>query len=302
MNIPSIPYQGESFALITAVFWAIAVILFKKSGETVHPVGLNLFKDVLAAILFVPTLWIFEGSVFRAAPWQDYLLLLASGALGIGIADTLFFMCLNRLGAGLTAIVDCFYSPFIIGLSMLWLGESLSWLQLVGVLLIISAVLAATYQSPSGGADPRNIILGIAYGILSLALMALGIVMIKPLLNQSPLLWVTETRLLGGVVVLVVILACHPLRRRIISSIYSSGGRVYTISGSVVGGYLSMVLWLAGMKFTQVSTAAALNQTTNIFIFIFAAIFLKERINIQRLAGIVLAVLGALLVTFTQNI
>ena len=150
MYVPLIPYQGESLALITAVVWAIAVILFKKSGESVHPIGLNLFKNVLAVTLFIPTLWAIEGYVFRPAPWQDYGLLLLSGALGIGVADTLFFHCLNRLGASLTAIVDCFYAPFIIGLSMVWLGDTLSWLQFLGVVLIISAVLTATYPSRTG--------------------------------------------------------------------------------------------------------------------------------------------------------
>jgi drug/metabolite transporter (DMT)-like permease len=301
MTMVFIPYQGESLALITAVVWAVAVILFKKSGESVHPIGLNLFKGVLAVILFVPTLWIVEGFVYMPAPWQDYFLLFLSGALGIGIADTLFFECLNRLGASLTAIVDCFYAPFIIGLSMLWLGEVLTWWQIFGVILIISAVLTATYSQQAGPISGRNLILGVSFGILSLALMALGIVIIKPLLNRSPLLWVTETRLLGGVIVLCLILAFHPSRRKIISSIYNSGGKIYTVSGSFIGGYLAMVLWLAGMKFTQVSTAAALNQTTNIFIFIFAAIFLRERINMQKSLGIILAVAGALLVTFAQD-
>ncbi len=300
MNTAVIPYFGQSLALITAIVWAISVILFKKSGESVHPVGLNLFKNLLAVILFLPTLWLYEKFIFWQAPWQDYLLLLASGALGIGIADTLFFECLNRLGAGLTAIVDCFYSPFIIALSMFWLGEVLSWPQIIGVVLIISAVLAATYE---GQADPlgrKNLIIGVTLGIISLALMALGIVMIKPLLNRSPLLWVTETRLVGGVVVLLFVLAFHPRRRAILKTLGVPAGRVYTLTGSVIGGYLAMLLWLAGMKFTQVSTAAALNQTTNIFIFIFAAVFLKEKINLQRTVGIILAIIGALLVTFAQ--
>ncbi|UCG61454.1 MAG: DMT family transporter [Candidatus Zixiibacteriota bacterium] len=300
MNITTIPYLGQSLALITAIVWAIAVILFKKSGESVHPVALNLFKNLVAVALFLPTLWLYEKFIMWPAPWQDYLLLLASGALGIGIADTLFFHCLNRLGAGLTAIVDCFYSPFIIGLSMFWLGEVLSSLQVLGVVLIISAVLTATYEGRTDPLDRKNLIIGVTLGIISLALMALGIVMIKPLLNRSPLLWVTETRLVGGVAVLLLILAFNRRRKSILHSLRSSTGRVYTLTGSVIGGYLAMLLWLAGMKFTQVSTAAALNQTTNIFIFIFAAVFLKEKINLQRTVGIILAIIGAMLVTFAQ--
>ncbi len=293
-----IPYLGEILAFTTAITWAFAVILFKKSGETVHPIALNLFKNLLAMILFLPTMWIFGETLLLRASTSDYLLLVFSGALGIGIADTLFFKSLNMLGAGMTAILDCLYSPSIIGMSLLFLGESLTAIQVVGVIMIISAVLTSAHPRRAGGLSRHNLIWGIFWGAMAMMTMAVGIVIIKPLLERSPLLWVTELRLLGGFLALVLILLFHPGRHRIISSIHSVGSWYYTLSGSFVGAYLSMVLWLAGMKYTQASTAAALNQTSNIFIFIFAAIFLKERINLQRAVAIIIAVAGVLVVTF----
>jgi drug/metabolite transporter (DMT)-like permease len=59
-----------------------------------------------------------------------------------------------------------------------------------------------------------------------------------------------------------------------------------------------MFVWLAGMKYTQASIASALNQTSTIFIFIFAAILLKERITLGRIIGIILAFFGTFLVLF----
>ena len=81
-------------------------------------------------------------------------------------------------------------------------------------------------------------------------------------------------------------------------SVFSRQRWVYTLSGSFIGAYLSMVLWLGGMKFTQASVASALNQTTNIFIFILSAWLLREKITGPRLVGIGMGVGGALLVTF----
>ncbi len=289
---------GEAMALFAAISWAFAVILFKKSGEKVHPLGLNLFKSTLAAILFIPTMYIVGDSLFRPAPMEEYILLLVSGVLGIGIADTLFFMSLNALGAGLSAIVESLYSPFIIGLSILWLGESLNTLQLIGVMMILSAVLSVTREGRANQADRRKLLLGILWGALAMASMAVGIVMIKPLLDRSPLLWVTEIRLIGGIIVIALVTLIHPSRRKIIGSMFSTQRWGYTLSGSLIGTYLAMILWLAGMKFTQASTAAALNQTSNIFIFIFAALLLHERITPLRIAAIILGVTGALLVTF----
>lgn len=291
-------HLGEIFALSTAVVWAFAVILFKKSGETVHPIALNTFKNLLAIVLFIPTAIFLGESLLYHVSVNDYLIIFISGALGIGIADTMFFKSLNLLGAGMSAIVDCLYSPFIIGLSILYLNESLSVLQVVGVGMILSAVLTATHIKGRGNLSRHDLIWGIIWGALAMATMAVGIVMVKPLLERSPLVWITQMRLVGGTIVLVLILLFHPLRHKIVASLYNVKSWRYTISGSFFGAYLAMILWLAGMKFTQASTAAALNQTSNVFVFIFAAILLKEAINLQRVIAIIMAVSGAFLVTF----
>lgn len=291
-------YLGETLALTTAVVWAFAVILFKKSGETVHPIALNLFKNLLALSLFVPTMLLLEKTLFYPAPIGEYLLLLFGGVLGIGISDTFFFMSLNLLGAGVSAIVDCMYSPFIIILSVLWLGDVLNPLQVLGAVMIISAILTASRLKEDSGLTRKKLTLGFIYGALAMATMAVSIVMIKPLLDRSSLFWVMELRLAGGILALIPILVFHPKRKRIVSTIFTTKNWVFTLSGSFVGAYLALMLWLAGMKFTQTSTAAALNQSSNIFLFVFAALFLKEAITRKRIIAITLGVIGTFLVTF----
>jgi len=292
-------YYGEILSLLTAVVWAAAVVLFKKSGEKVHPIGLNFFKDVFAIALLVPTMLLTAKSLMPDVPLSDWLILLGSGALGIGIADTMFFQSLNILGAGRSSIVDCLYSPFIIGLSILWLGESLDTIQIVGVVMILSAVLAISGEKETDHLTRGQLLLGILLGVLAMAAMAVGIVIAKPVLDRNELLWVTTTRLVGGVLVLVVILLLHPERLTILRSIATTGHRRYTLAGAFLGGYLSMIIWLAGMKYTQASISAALNQTSNIFIFILAALFLHERITPVRLFAIIIGIAGAIIVGVT---
>ncbi len=294
----AIPYLGEILSLTTAITWAIAVILFKKSGESVHPIALNLFKDVLAVVLLVPTLYIAGKSLFFSASTSDYILLFISGAIGIGFADTLFFMSLNLVGASLMAVIDCMYSPFVIILSFIFLGEKLTAIQLFGAVLIISAVLTISRPKAREGVSGKNLILGIVFGVLAIGANAAGIVIAKPILERTPLLWATEMRLISGSLVLGLILLFHPKRYRIYNSLHSLGSWPYTLLGSFFGAYLSMIFWLGGMKFTQASISASLNQTSNVWIFVFAAIFLKERINRYKVLAIVMAVIGVFIVTF----
>jgi drug/metabolite transporter (DMT)-like permease len=273
-------------------------VLFRKSGETVHPIALNLFKNLLAGILFLATMWIFGEPLIRQVPRSEYLLFLASGVIGIGIGDTLFFTSLNRIGAGLSAIVASMYSPFIITLSVIWLNEGLTRVQAIGALLIITAVLSTTRLKNGKKIDRRDLLWGILWGILATAATAVGIVMIKPALEQTSVLWAIEIRLLAGLVGLGLVALFHPLGRKMFSPIFSARGWGYTLSSSFLGAYLAMFLWLAGMKFTQASIAAALNQTSIIFVFIFGTVFLHEPITRQRTLAITLAVCGVFLIFF----
>lgn len=63
-----------------------------------------------------------------------------------------------------------------------------------------------------------------------------------------------------------------------------------------MGTYISMLLWLAGYKYTSASVAAVLNETAAVFILVLAAIFLRDRLKPVQLAGAGLAVSGVLLV------
>jgi drug/metabolite transporter (DMT)-like permease len=294
----SIPFLGEALSVLTAAIWAFAVILFRKSGETVYPLALNAFKNLLAITLLLPTLWFSGQALFPQISVGVYLILFLSGIIGIGIGDTLFFNSLNKLGAGLTGIVLCMYSPSVIVFSYLLLNESLTNVQLIGALLIITAVFITTVQRKPEGVTKRNVVTGVIYGILASAAMAVGVVIMKPLLATYSVIWVAEIRLLGGMAALALILLCHPRRNVIVNSLVKTRNWHYVIGGSFSGAYLAMIVWIAGMKYTQASIASALNQTSTIFIFIFAGLILKEPMTVRRTIGIVLAFTGAFLVSF----
>jgi drug/metabolite transporter (DMT)-like permease len=299
-----IPFAGELISLLTAVLWAGAVILFRKSGQTVHPVALNLFKSLLAVVAFLLFSSAMGFRILEDRPAAEYLWLLASGALGIAVADSLFFVALNTLGASLTSIVDCTYLPLVALFSVFWLGEPLTPVQMAGIAVIGVALLIPGYKRAEvqrGKAAPRKIMWGLVSGLLAMATMAWSIVMFKPYLTDAPVVWVAQVRIIGGILGLVAILALMPSRRVILKSLWVRGGRRYTLAGSLLGGVVSMGLWLLGMKLAQTSVAAAINQTANLFIFVFGWLFLGELITRRKVLGIILGLAGVALVTFGQG-
>ncbi len=294
-----LPYAGEIFALAAPLCWSFAIILFRKTGEHVPALALNLFKNFFALILFLGTLYLTGRGLFHAGNGSERVLLLLSGVLGIGISDTLFFMTLNRVGAGLQAIITTSYSPFIILLSFLFLGERMSPFQVVGVAIILSAVLTVgRVRGAKQGLDRRTLIAGILLGIGATATQAVSIVMIKPLLEGSPLIWANTWRLIGGSAASVLFLPLLSGRRRALATLTRIRVWPVMIPGTFLGTYVSLIFWLAGMKYTLASTAAALNQTSTLFTFLLAVIILKEPTTPKRIAALVLGLAGIAFVTF----
>ncbi|WP_319405880.1 DMT family transporter [uncultured Desulfosarcina sp.] len=278
-----------------AFFWAAAVIMFKKSGEAFSPMALNLFKGVVTLLLLVPTLWFAGVALFPVRPAHDWVLFCISGFLGITLADTFFFMALKRLGAGRWAVVDCLYLPFIIFISTLFLNESIGLKGILGALLVIGAIGADACSKSSVMMSRKDFWLGLVFGVLAVILIAGSVVMVKPLLEETSVLWASFVRLLAGVAGLIVIAVIHPERRVILGALMPSSAWKIVLPASIVGNYMAMLAWLAGFKYTLVSVAAILNQLSTIFTFILAAVFLKEPVTPPRMIAIVMAVSGALL-------
>jgi drug/metabolite transporter (DMT)-like permease len=286
---------GEVLSVGAAVFWAIAIILFRIAGEKVHPLGVNLFKNVLALALLFPSI-LLSGQRFGAdlsAAQTAWLFL--SGVVGIAVADTLFLDALNRLGAELMAIVDCSYSPFVIVLSVLFIGERMTGLQTLGVGLILAAVLMITLR-PSAARLPRQALLaGVGIGVVAIFLQAAGIVMFKPLIDRTTILWMALARMTGGAAGTALAVAFHRERGRILRSLRSASNWPALVPAALLGSYISNVIWLGGMKYIQASIASALNQLNTIFVFILAAVFLRERVTPIKAVAVAVAFAGALL-------
>jgi drug/metabolite transporter (DMT)-like permease len=294
------PHAGEVYSALCAFLWAVAVILFRKSGERVTPVVLNLFKDVTGLILLCITMLTLSVEFFpddRTA--ADWIILLVSGLIGIGIADTLFFASLNRLGAGRSAIVDCLYSPFVILCSLVHLDESFGPLLVVALALMVGAIFVGTWQPEDleKPEDAKQLRIGIVLGVLSMACMAVGISMAKPVLDRSDPWWATTVRMVSGTVFLAVIVAATSRRREFLKVFRPSSLWKVTIPAAVTGAYLAVFFWIAGMKYTETTTASVLNQSSNVFVIFLATLFLKERLTVRKLLAICMGFAGGVIAT-----
>ena len=291
-------HAGEVCSITCALFWSVATILFRKSGEHVPPVALNLFKNTVALALFCISLAVRGDSFFPATvAGEDWAVLLVSGAVGIGIADTLFFAALNRLGAGGNAIVSCSYAPLAVLAAFLYLGEAIGPSLLVATALMVGAILLGTAQPASASvrSDTRLTLAGIVLGVASMLIMAVAIVFAKPVLDRTDPWWATTVRVAGGLVFLVGQGMLPRHRADVVRAFRPGPAWRVTVPAAVLGSYVAMIVWIIGMKFAPASTAAVLNQTSTLFTVIFGWVFLRETVTARKMLAVALAFGGAVI-------
>ena len=71
----------------------------------------------------------------------------------------------------------------------------------------------------------------------------------------------------------------------------------FSIPATILGSYLALIAWIAGMKYTLTGIAAIFNQSSTIFILLFATLFLREPVTRRKVLAAALAVAGILIVT-----
>lgn len=299
---------GQAAALGAAITWASALVLFKRSGERVPPVALNMYKNVVGLILLFATLGVMAlvgtgdiNTLYKLHP-GDVCLLLLSGVIGIAVADSLLFAGLNLIGVGLMAVVDCTYAPLCILFAWLLLAETLTAYHYIGAALTVAGVFIASRHKPPVGRTRGQLLLGILLSVLAIAMMAVGIVLPKPILEEAGLIPATTLRMVAGTILLALFALLGRNWKQHWTIFKPTAVWKFALPAAILGTYLSMTLWVAGFKYTHATVAAVLNQTSVIFASIFAAVFLKEHFGGRKVVALVLAVIGVILITLGDQI
>lgn len=292
---------GELYSVAAAAMWAVGVVLYKRLGESLSPVALNLLKNLIVVGLMLPTVVLVHGFAWPEFSGHGIAIAALSGFLGIAVADTLYFKALNTIGAGRMGVVGNLFSPFVIVLSFFFLDERLSLLQFLGFALVMGGVWMAHQRRAAAageGADAAPVDhaiwrRGLLLGVSAILLNAVGIVLVKPVLETQPFFWVALVRLCAALLPILWMWHLLPAHHRVAD--WRKVPWRLLIVAAFFGQYLSMLLWLAGYRYTSASVASILNETASIFILVFAWLMLKEPLG-RRQVGAVLLTFGGVAV------
>ena len=85
---------GFLAAISSVVFWTFACFIWRKESENLLPRQINIYKNVLASIIFLPVVF----SINWLSNINSIFILMISGIVGIALGDTLYINSLKIIG------------------------------------------------------------------------------------------------------------------------------------------------------------------------------------------------------------
>jgi drug/metabolite transporter (DMT)-like permease len=287
---------GGIAALVSAAAWALGTVLWRRIGEGLSPLSINLCKSIISIVYLALALAVFGG---EPLDWRTNLYLGVSGVLGIALADTFFFSCLLALGSKNASIIGTAGPVFTALAAVALLGERPPLIVWIGILLTSAGVFAVLWERGTGlssDGPPEMRWRGLRDGFLFLFFMTVAILLAKVgLVTASPLqgtlirmVWATAAMFLWTVVRRKARAHLAPLAQpRLLAQLLG----VVTI-GTFGGFWLSLV----ALKLADASVATILNSTTPLFVLPLAGVILKERIPLRTVVGAFVAVAGVAMI------
>ena len=290
--------MGDLYAVITAVCWSSAVILFDISTKNFTAIQLNVLKNFIGVFGFILTIILFSIPSPNFSQ-QDIFTLALSGFLGILIADGLFLESLRRLGSGISAVVSTIYTPTVFIIAFILFNETINLHSYIGGVLVIGGITISVFQPPKT-IKKRDLYIGILFGIMANILTAYSVLIIKPIMKNNSVIYVALYRFSIGFIFGILINILKSGIKQVIQKFKQGLTNQYVILGAFLGTYLSVIFWLAGYKYTLAGRAAIYNQLSTVFIIILARVFLKEPMTSKKIIGVSLAIFGAMIVSISK--
>jgi uncharacterized membrane protein len=290
VDLFSLPALGALCALGSGLTWAVTSLLIRTVSPPLSSVTASAIRALLGGGLLLG--WVLlTGGVGRLTSMgeSNFLMLVISIVLAIAIGDVLFFESLRFLGLARAMTVSMIYPLMSAVMAAILLGEPLT--ARLGVGSLVTLLGLALIVRARSGAPPREerFALGLAAAIAAALAWAGSLLVLKPAMGTLDPVTAQAVRLpLAGVVLLATPWGWEAPRH------VRAADRA-TLWRVVLLGLLtaaSSVLFVTGIKWTEVAVAAVLSSTAPLFALPLGLIFLRERVTGVAVAGTVITLAG----------
>ncbi len=295
-------YLGELAALGAATVWTFSSLFFTVGGRRVGALVVNRMRLVFAVLLVGTAHWLIYGQPFPTSAEGYRLFWLGMSAIvGLVIGDTFLFQCYVLVGARIGVLMFVLGPPFGALLSWLFLGESMTGVELLAMALVLAGVLWVVLERAGGLAvgsvERRNFGLGILFGVLAQLCQQANLVMSKQgLAGGFPALSGVMIRMVTGLAAIWLLTILQREAGRTIRAVRADGRAAAAIFGGAFSGpFIGVWLSMMAVQAARVGVAATLMALTPVISLPVVRWVLKERVSPRAILGTCLAMAGVVL-------
>ena len=285
-------------ALLAAFCWSISSLISADITRVLGGIGFNRLR-----LIFVSFMLLIYSSLQNS--WNtiniEYLnIIIVSGVIGIFLGDTLLFMAMQRIGPRRNNILFSLAAPFTVILNIVALQKIMSFIEITGCILVfIGVVIAISYGDNKKNNDHRweliegSIRIGILFGILAALCQAIGIIMMKPILDKGadPIASAAIRTTISAFLLSFTYISKSNLMTGT-SNNFTPNIIIKTAISGFLGMALGMSLLLIALKNGDAGIVATLSSTSPIMILFLLWVLTKKIPSLGSWIGTVIAITG----------
>jgi drug/metabolite transporter (DMT)-like permease len=304
------PFFGEAIALATVLCWTCSVQFFAVASQRIGVIPVNIIRLAVALVLFAVTLWLRDGSpVPLDFPGHAWWYLGLSGVVGFFIGDIFLFKALVELGPRLAMLIQSLAAPTAALLGYLFLGESYSlhqWLgmtiALFGVAMVIFERSPALPQASGKERHVRRVTAGaVAIAALGMCGQAVGIILSKIGMKVPggylDAFAATEIRAIAAFCCFAALFTVAGKWRNVQIGLRDRRAVLYTSLGAVFGPFVGVSLSLLSLHYLTSGVASTFFALVPVCIIPFSVYLQREFVSLRAVVGACTAVGGVWLMS-----
>tara|TARA_Y100000590_G_scaffold235285_1_gene264919 strand:+ start:481 stop:1377 length:897 start_codon:yes stop_codon:yes gene_type:complete len=176
-----------SLALTAAFAWSLASLISVDIARKLGSIAFNRIRLIIVTIMLVSYTYFTKG--WGSINVNFLTAIILSGFIGVFLGDTLLFIALKTIGPRRNNILFALAAPFTVILNIFVLKQQMSIEEIIGCFLVFIGVIVAIIYGTSKNNLHRwekiegSINIGIIVGILAALCQAVGIIIMKPILD-----------------------------------------------------------------------------------------------------------------------
>ena len=283
-------------AILAAFCWSVSSLISADIARNIGGLAFNRIR------LFFVSLMLIAFTIYQDT-WNTihndfFFTIIISGIIGIFVGDTLLFIALQKIGPRRNNILFSLAAPFTVMLNIFFLNEVMTFVNLLGCLIVFFGVVIAIAYGNSNDQIHRweivqgSLKVGIILSVGAALCQSIGLILMKPVLNAGAdpiasaairtsisLFFISFTFLLNSE-------NFSPKKKITLKIILQS------ILSGFIGMALGMSLLLIALKNADAGIVATLSSTSPILILFLIWLLTKKIPSLGAWFGTILAIMG----------